>query len=809
VAPAWAVSILRTIGVNGILGGVARALTPTPKRPIQSVKVTATGGTNALPVIFGTRRVGGQLAYLGTSGTNNSYLHYVIAHTLTSPCGIDDITDIYIDGTTIPDANINGSGIVTTGTHAGWAEVRRVLGTDSDAVDSVLDTAFSEIDSTFTGKGIAKTYFRFYRDTANDKGFQEVFPRGNPVVSVLLKGQKCYDPRLDSTNGGSGSARYSDSDTWTYSANPAVCLATFAIMAKMDGGCGMVAASEVNWPSVAAAANICDESRTIPDGLGGSTTQVRYECHAVLSTSDDLTGNLDKLAGSMSGQWVITGGVLHVYAGAYTSPVATVDESYLSGHPTYTPRMPIESLWNAVKGSFDNAAAAYRTEFAAPYTNATYETQDDGQRLWRTEQFFCTTNQYQAQYLQTILGRRSRQQAQLALPMNLRSRDLRVWDTVTVTLDELDISQVFRIVDMDHQPDGAMVTLIEESSTVYESSLSSFDETVAPTTPSITEETPPTPTGVSVTGTTLGNVLNWTVPPVDVVVEIHASDTSGGTFTNVGEIQGSSFTDSVSGGTTRYYKIRFRIRNTAGSFSSEVSATAIAVATIPDWAASGTADSDTDDGAGGFAITPSYPAGCVAGDLLWIQVGAQAGGTLDAVTHAAISGWTAFAPVASASGRESHTLYWKRASGGETGTVTVTGSFDKTGSPTTNASNVVIAQIHRFTSVVGSGTPYEGNSGTANAASTTVPAENITTTTNNCLACQFVFVAEDESLVSFTGESGVDYVEVAESSTTAGGDIAIQLQVGDKATAGAITGGTMTIGTSQISIVYGFGLKPA
>lgn len=812
---ATAITFFRAIGVNVILGGVSRALTPTPKRPIASVKGTVTGGVNPMQVVFGTRRVGGQLAYIGTSGTGNAYLHYVLAHSLAPSCGVSDITDVYFDGNTVADADIDGSGIITGGTYAGWAEVRRVLGTSADAVDSVLDTAFTEIDSNFIGKGVAKTYFRFYRDPEDDAGFQAVFPRGIPACSVLLKGQKCYDPRLDSTNGGSGSHRYDNNTTWAYSSNPALCAATYAIMPAViaggAGGCGLDAATEVDWSSVAAAANICDETRTVPDGLGGDTTQTRFDCHVVLNTGDDLSTNLDKLVGSMAGQWVISGGELTLYAGAYTSPVATIDEAWLAGHPVYTPRMPIEALWNAVKGSFDNASANYRTEYATPYTNATYETQDDGQRLWKDVQHFGTTDQYQAQYLQVILGRRSRMQKQLSLPLNMRGRDLKVWDTVNVSLDEFGLSQVCRVVDLDNHPDGCVATLVEEASSVYSDALVDYVETNAPSTPALTEETPPTPTGLGATGGVQSIVLTWDAPPIDVEIVIYASDSSGGTYTAIGTAQGSSYTERVSGGTTRFYKIKFRRRDTEGSFSSVASAMANLPATaavIPDWMSSGTANSDTDDGAGVFLVQPGEPAGLAAGDILIAQVGAHTtDGTFDGITINTPTGWTLHDKESSASGREAQAIFYHRFTGAFPD-FDFTGAFTVAGVPTTSVGNVAIAQVHRFTNVIASGSPIDGAAQVASAASTTVAPVNITTTVNNALACQFVFVAEDETLASFTTESGVDYVEVATAASTAGGDCAIQLQVGDKATAGAITGGSYTIGTSQITIKHGFGLKP-
>lgn len=806
--------LFRSIGINVALGGVVRALTPTPKTPKLPVRGTVTGGTNPMPLVFGTRRVGGQLAYVGTDVSDTNDLWYVLAHSLAHAGGVEAITDIYIDGNTIADADIDGSGEVTGGDYEGWAVIDRKLGTDSDTVNADFDTAFADVDSNFVGKGIAKTYFKFMRDGGTDAEFNKVFANGIPTCSVLLSGIKCYDSRLDDTNGGTGDHRYTDVDTWEYSENPAVIAATYAIMEWDDGGCGLLAASEINWTTVAAAANICDETRTIPDGVGGDTTQVRYECHIALSTGLPREENLTKIIGSMAGAWTYSGGKLGIYAGAYDSPTHTITESWIRGSVSYTARLPIDEIYNAVKGSFDNAGADYRTEMAKPYTNATFESDDGGRGTkWQTIDLSGTTNQYQAQYLENIMGRRSRKTA-IRMSLNARGLDIKPWDTVTVTLSEIGINAVFRVVDWQWTPDGPDIVAIGESADFYSSTFATdYVERNPVETPALVEEVPATPTNLGATAGVQAVVLTWDTPPVDVAVVIYASDSSGGTYVEIGTIQGSSFTERVSGGTTRYYKIKFRRRDTlSDDFSNIASAMAgvpVSGAVIPDWMSSNTASSSADDGGGGFLLQFTLPAGAAAGDLLIMQIGAQAGSGLDGITIDTPSGWTLHDKEDSASGRESQAIFYQRYSGSPPPSlIDVTGAFTSGGTPTVSIGNTAIGQIHRFANVVASGSPFDGAAQVASAASTTVTPVNITTAVANTLACQFVFVAEDETLASFTTESGVDYAEVATAGTADGGDCAIQLQVGDKATAGAITGGSYTIGTSQITIKHGFGLKP-
>ena len=813
-------------GANTILGGISKELTSVPKRPKATVKGNITGGVNPGQIVFGTRRVGGQACYAGTSGTNGEYFHFVVAHSYAHSAGVSDSTDVYIDNTAIADADIDGSGDVTSGDFTDAVNIRRYLGTSAQTVDSVLDAAFSDIDSNFRGRGVAYTAIRCLRNS-DDATFQDTFPRGfGFTLSVIIKGCLCYDPRLDGTNGGSGTHRYATPSTWAYSANPALIAATYAIMETTDYGGGFDPATEVDWTSVAAAANTCDETRTVPDGVGGSTTEARYECHIVLNTENEVAANLSLITDCMAGQWAYVGGKLYLYAGSYTAPTYTLDEDWLRGSSVLTTHFPLNERYNAVKVSFANAAAAYREEFAVAYTDTTQETADDSQTLWKEVNYPGVTGQYQAQYLRNIVARRGLLEKSLVCPLNYIGLDLSLWDTVTVSFTEPGLSSVYRVVAFEMTADGPNVTLAEESSTTYSSTYATdYTEKNPTSTPALSNETPTTPSGVGVTATTNANVVTWTPPPEDAVAVVYASDTSGGTFTKVGEVRGSHFTERVSGGTPRYYKVKYRRLGTLGSYSSEVTATALSPITgttpIPDWIGAGTGASTGSNQvdfpgyfgtSGGTGISVDHPSTNIsAGDVLVIHCAAQGGGSTDGITIDTPSGWTALGATASASGAERSTLFWMRATGTEAGTsVTITGTFDVAATPTHDSGNVVGARIYNFRNVLGTGTPYEGHASTANAASTTIPATNITTSTNNALACQFVFIAEDDAMSSFAGEAGADYTEaIAEYTTTTGNDIAIQLQIADVATAGAITGGSQTIGTSQVSIVHGLAFKPA
>ena len=77
---------------------------------------------------------------------------------------------------------------------------------------------------------------------------------GQLNISARLYGRRLYDPRRDSTAGGSGSHRLADASTWEWSDNPSLALADW--LASTAYGAG----EPVLWASVPAAADANDQT---------------------------------------------------------------------------------------------------------------------------------------------------------------------------------------------------------------------------------------------------------------------------------------------------------------------------------------------------------------------------------------------------------------------------------------------------------------------------------------------------------------------------------------------------------------------
>lgn len=179
-------------------------------------------------------------------------------------------------------------------------------------------------------------------------------------------------------------------------------------------------------------------------------------------------------------------------------------------------------------------------------------------------------------------------------------------------------------------------------------------------------------------------------------------------------------------------------------------------------------------GSGGGTISPAYPAAIVAGQFLVLHLFLGDSGTPTAATPA---GWT-LADALPAGSSYKQWLFWKVATGSESGTQAVTVS----------ANIAQAARIYRFTS--GSGIDAQGAIGGHLAASSTdLLAESLNTTLGpNRRALQLLAATVNTTISDITGELfGIDFTEAVAEFTTAQ-PVLIDLQTAPVATAQIVVG---------------------
>jgi hypothetical protein len=196
--------------------------------------------------------------------------------------------------------------------------------------------------------------------------------------------------------------------------------------------------------------------------------------------------------------------------------------------------------------------------------------------------------------------------------------------------------------------------------------------------------------------------------------------------------------------------------------------------------------------------TPAYPSSFQAGDLILLQVAVMDVSN----TPTTPSGFTIlYGPDQSGTNdddRGRQWIYYKFASGSETGTLTIT----------IGGSELKLARMYAFRNVA----PTSFNEGGSFLSDNddVIDAPSVATTGDRRLAVAFVFLTNDYSVGSFTGETGGDWGEaISEFMTDTSDDGCIQLQIATMATMGTISGGNYDTGSNNVYWgVRAFALKP-
>ena len=520
-----ATSGLTAFAIGAGLSLISRALMPKPDfgAMMQGVTGTVREPTASRKVIYGKARVGGAVVFIANSNQNKE-LYLVICFACHE---IEGFEAVYFNDEKVYE---NGSYVSDWGSYANFAFYD---GTQTSA-DSVLSSASTFWGSTHILNGIA--YMRVKLTWDDDR---KKYPQGVPNVSAVIKGKKLYDPRKDSTIGGSGSHRTSDSTTWEWSQNPS--LALYDYMTNDFYGLAEEHAS-MDYTAFNAAANVCDELVSLD--AGGS--HARYECDGMIDTANSIKGNIEALTACMGGRIGYVDGKYFAQAAKYYTPSITIDESMVVGAMTVQTKQSRRNMYNGVKGVFLSAEENYTLVDYPAKISSTYSSQD-GDPIYLDMPLPFVTNNIRAQRLAKIALSKSRQQVLVNVPLNLAALKFKAGDFIAITNDRMGYSaKPFEVLGYDLQinNDGAIVVnvqAIETDSTVYDWTASSDEDPFnEPNNPDTNDGTTvAAPTNLSLTETTQlakdGSVIpalkiSWTASADGFVefYEVEVIEVSGG-----------------------------------------------------------------------------------------------------------------------------------------------------------------------------------------------------------------------------------------------------------------------------------------
>ena len=434
--------------VGKVFSSVISWLVPKPKLPnfggstyegAKGILVNQDSNNASIPVVYGERQLGVTRVFVDSSGSDNASLFIAGVLCEGGGGGIEAISEIYID-----DKLVTWSGALTDGTvrtvnstdtnfykdSTSLISVQAFYGLDNQPVSSLLDES-TKWDSNYKLSGVVYVAFKF---SWNQDAFN-----GLPDIKVVVKGKKIYDPRLDTTKGGSGSHRQNTASTWAYSDNSALILLDYLRNTRYGKGLPN-SAFETNYDTFKTSANDCD---TLVTPYSGGTDIKIFRTNAVLDTSQKVIDNVKDLLAPMRALFTYTQGKYRlIVEGSGSSVLSLNADNIIGGIKIYGEKK--NTKYNRVIGTFVNPAKSYQEDtvsfppaddsaldLADQY--ATLLAEDNNTPLEGNFEFRNITNPYQAEELCEIILRRSRNALGVEVTCTSEALNLTIGDIVDLT----------------------------------------------------------------------------------------------------------------------------------------------------------------------------------------------------------------------------------------------------------------------------------------------------------------------------------------------------------------------------------------
>lgn len=338
-----------------------------------------TGGVVSRSIVLGYYATGGSevcppMSQGESDGLPNGYLTYVIA---LSDVPISAISRLIINGEYIPiDTSQNleyGHPVFTD--YAGEVWIKFYDGTQTTA-DPLLLSKFASYpnrpwNANMVGRGVAHSIITFKSD-------KELF-KGEPEVRYELNGALLYDPRKDSSVGGSGSHRLNNNATWEYTENPVVMIYNILIGIPLwDGRVygGKAEPDDLPLSNWVAAMNVCDETVNTSSG-----PQLRFRAGYQIDVAEDEPFDvIDELKAACLGEIVEIGGVYKIRAGGPGLPVAflTDGDFLITKDEELDPFPSTDQSRNMINASFPHPGEMWNPHDAPTRIVQAYLDRDNG-----------------------------------------------------------------------------------------------------------------------------------------------------------------------------------------------------------------------------------------------------------------------------------------------------------------------------------------------------------------------------------------------------------------------------------------------
>lgn len=379
------------IGANLLSTAIGKAAMDKPKVNVQFD--VDFGDDTPLTFIAGDYATAGKLKYIGSWGKNTRWITEVIEISALPITGLqnvwfnDEIGDIRWSSPRTENGQVMGYPVknfsegVGTGDERDRCWIKLVDGTQTAADPFLVATFGSDADypwtSAMVGRGKAYAILTYYYDpevmtSAPSKLFQ---PQPLPM----------YDPRKDSTAGGSGAHRWGNRATYEATRNPAVI--AYNIVRGIYFGTEWIFGGR-NLPAWRlplaewfAAMNACDATIA----LAGGGTEPAFRCGLQISADMTPADVLEEIGRAANMRFAEVGGMLKPIVGLPgAAAFAFTDDSILiTEGQSYKPFNGLGETFNALSATYPEPAEKWSTKDAPEFVHAA-ATADDGGRYLPT-----------------------------------------------------------------------------------------------------------------------------------------------------------------------------------------------------------------------------------------------------------------------------------------------------------------------------------------------------------------------------------------------------------------------------------------
>lgn len=431
--------IVANIVTSVAVSALASALAPDAPQPVDpgvQTKVTLSGGVNPRSFIMGRYATAGDFAMppmsrgVSADGTPNNLL--TLIYILSDKAGVTLTDRIVLDGKYVP---ITGTvhpdhGNALGGKYAGKAWIRVKNG--PTVADSTLTGFFSSrirrpFTSDMVGRGLTYAILTI-------RYAPKIWQRVPPAILFEVDGIKLYDPRKDSTVGGSGSHRWNNESTWEQTNNPAVMAYNVYRGITFENGAVWgykLPASALPLSNWFAAMNKCDE--TVALAAGG--TERRFRAGFEVSVDMEPATVIEELCKAMAARPVEVGGQFKLIMGYGAMPVLfmTDDDILIDREQVYTPHPGLNDTYNVVRAVYPSPGAMWESADAPTRKDADAITAAQGRELAADLSFAAVPFRLQVQRLMRGALRDHQRMARHAIALPASAAILEPGDNISWT----------------------------------------------------------------------------------------------------------------------------------------------------------------------------------------------------------------------------------------------------------------------------------------------------------------------------------------------------------------------------------------